>query len=199
MKFIGIAGSPRQNKSSKFLLEQCFDELAKTAEEIGLEVETEIIDLAGKKIAGCIACGKCQKELVCSQNDDFVPMIEKLADENLAGLVIASPVYMGSMTAQVKAFIDRSVMFRRNGFLFRGKLGGVIAVGGSRNGGQELTCQAIHAGMMIHDMLIVGNGGNLGGAAWGNYPEGYENDSVGVATAQGLGARLAVTAMKMNG
>ena len=104
---------------------------------------------------------------------------------------------MGTMTSQTKAFIDRTVLHRRNGFLFRGKLGGVIAVGGSRNGGQELTCQAVHAAMMIHDMIIVGDGGHFGGAAWGNHPGGYTEDTTGIDTAKGLGERMVDIALKM--
>lgn len=182
-----------------FLLEQCFEQLQVTGKELGVEIGTEIIDLAGKKISGCIACDKCKKGLQCSIQDDFQPILEKLDDPELAGLIISTPVYMGSMTSQVKAFIDRTVSFRRNGFLFRDKLGGVIAVGGSRNGGQELTVQAVHAGMMIHDMIIVGDGGHFGGAAWGNFPEGYKKDQEGIATARNLGKRMAEVAVKMQG
>ena len=78
----------------------------------------------------------------CSQQDDFQPLIPKLADPKIAGIIMASPVYMGSMSSQAKAFIDRTVLFRRNGFMFKNKLGGALTVGGSRNGGQELTLQA---------------------------------------------------------
>ena len=102
---------------------------------------------------------------MCSQKDDFQQLIAKLADPEVVGIILASPVYMGCMSSQAKAFIDRSVLFRRNGFLFRNKLGGAIAVGGSRNGGQELTIQAIHAGMMIHDMIIVGDGDHRAGVS----------------------------------
>jgi len=94
------------------------------------------------------------------------------------------------MSSQAKAFLDRTVLFRRNGFMFKNKLGGVIAVGGSRNGGQELTIQAVHAAMMIHDMILVGDGDHFGGAAWGGHPEGYEGDAIGISTARNLGKRI---------
>lgn len=199
MKIIGIVTSPRRNKSSNFLLEQCMEEVKITAEKASAEVEMEILDLAGKQINGCIDCGKCKKGVQCSQQDDFQPFIEKLADPSVAGIILSTPVYMGTMTGQAKCFLDRTVLFRRNGFLFKDKIGGVIAVGGSRNGGQELTCQAVHAAMMIHDMIIVGNGGHFGGTAWGNYPDGYEADKVGVDTAKILGKRVVETVMKMHG
>ena len=73
----------------------------------------------------------------------------------------------------------------------------MITVGGSRNGGQELTIQAVHAAMMIHDMIIVGDGDHFGGAAWGNHPDGYESDTVGIATARNLGRRMTDVARMM--
>ena len=190
MKIIGVAASPRRHKSTHFLLEQCLEEAKKTAITLGKTLETELVDLAPLKFGGCISCDKCKKGVLCSQQDDFQQLIPKFSDPNLTGIIIATPVYMGSMTSQAKAFLDRSVLFRRNGFLFKDKLGGVIAVGGSRNGGQELTIQAVHAGMMIHDMIIVGDGGHFGGAAWGNHPDGYKEDVTGIDTAKQLGKRV---------
>ena len=198
MKFIGIASSPRRGKSSRFLLERCFSAMKTAAEEQGQDITIEIVDLAKMKFAGCISCDFCKKGLQCSQKDDFQPMLEKLADPELAGILVSTPVYMGSMTSQAKAFLDRTVAHRRNGFMLRNKLGGVITVGGSRNGGQELTIQGVHAAMMIHDMIIVGDGDHFGGIAWGNHSGGYESDLVGVASAEKLGQRLAQVALKIH-
>ena len=194
MKIIGVSASPRKNQSTYFALEQCLDEVKLATDASGKKIEVEIIDLAGLKIHGCISCDACKKGLLCSQNDDFLQLIPKLADPEVVGIIVASPVYMGCMSSQAKAFIDRSVLFRRNGFMLRNRLGGAIAVGGSRNGGQELTIQAIHAGMMIHDMIIVGDGDHFGGAAWGKHPDGYKADSTGINTAVNLGKRIAEVA-----
>jgi multimeric flavodoxin WrbA len=199
MKIIGVSASPRKHKSTHFLLEQCLEEIRLTAESLGGTIETELVDLAPLKFNGCISCDKCKKGVLCSQKDDFQQLIPKFADQEVKGVIIATPVYMGSMTSQAKAFIDRSVLYRRNGFMFKDMLGGVITVGGSRNGGQELTTQAVHAGMMIHDMIIVGDGGHFGGAAWGNHPDGYEKDTIGIDSARQLGRRMAEVACKMNG
>ncbi len=197
MKILGISASPRKDKSTYFLLQQCLEEVRNTSETIGTPITTGVINLAGKKINGCIACGKCQKGVLCSQDDDFQDIIPLLSDPELSGLILATPVYMGSMTSQAKALLDRTVLFRRNGFLFKNKLGGVITVGGSRNGGQELTIQAVHAAMMIHDMIIVGNGQHFGGAAWSNHPAGYEGDETGIETAKLTGKRIAEVACMM--
>jgi len=161
-----------------------------------------LIDLSELEINGCIACGKCMKILECSQEDDFAKMIPILSDPGLAGLVVATPVYLGSMTSQCKAFLDRCVMFRRNGFLFRDKVGGVIAVGGFRNGGQELAIQAVQAAMLVQDMVVVGDGrptSHYGAALWSGHPDGIEKDAVGLETARNLGRRVAEVATRMHG
>jgi multimeric flavodoxin WrbA len=141
------------------------------------------------------------KVLECSQEDDFVKMIPILSDPALAGLVVATPVYLGSMTSQCKAFLDRWVMFRRNGFLLRDKVGGVIAVGGFRSGGQELAIQAVQAAMLVQDMVVVGEGrptAHFGATLWSGHPDGIEKDVFGLETARNLGKRVAEVAARMH-
>jgi multimeric flavodoxin WrbA len=141
------------------------------------------------------------KVLECSQEDDFPKMIPILSDPELAGLVVATPVYFGSMTSQCKAFLDRCVMFRRNGFLLRNKVGGVIAVGGFRSGGQELAIQTVHAAMLVQDMVVVSEGrptSHYGATLWSGHPDGIEKDTFGLETARNLGKRVAEVAVKMH-
>lgn len=197
MKIVGISASPRKQKSTRFLLECCLEEAELAAKELGGGLETEIIDLAGKKINGCISCDKCRKGILCSQQDDFQEIIPRLGDPELKGIILATPVYMGSMTSQAKALLDRSVLFRRNGFHMKGKLGAAVTVGGSRNGGQEIAIQAVHAAMLIHGMVIVGDGRHFGGAAWANNPGGYESDETGIESARLTGRRMAEVALSM--
>ena len=198
MKIIGFSASARKNKSTHFLLGQCLDAVKLIPDAAGKPIETELIDLAPMTINGCIACDACKKKgVMCSQRDDFQTLIPKLADPDLAGIILATPVYMGSMTSQAKAFWDRTVLFRRNGFMLKNRLGGAIAVGGSRNGGQELTVQGVHAAMMIHGMIIVGDGEHFGGAAWSNHPDGYQGDDTGIGSARNLGRGMAEIARMM--
>jgi multimeric flavodoxin WrbA len=197
VKIIGISCSPRKGKSTKYALDVCLQ----AAKEITPDAETMLIDLSELKMNGCVACGKCMKVLECSQEDDFVKMISILSDPAVAGLVVATPVYLGSMTSQCKAFLDRCVMFRRNGFLLRNKVGGVIAVGGFRNGGQELTIQAVQAAMLAQDMVVVGEGrptSHYGATLWSGHPEGIEKDTFGLETARSLGKRVAEVATRMH-
>jgi multimeric flavodoxin WrbA len=197
MKIVGISCSPRKGKSTKYALEVCLQ----AVKEMVPDIETMLIELSEMKMNGCLACGKCMKVLECSQEDDFIKMIPILSDSELAGLVVATPVYFGSMTSQCKGFLDRCVMFRRNGFLLRNKVGGVIAVGGVRNGGQELAIQAVQAAMLVQDMVVVSEGrptSHYGATLWSGHPDGIEKDTFGLETARNLGKRVAEVAARMH-
>ena len=199
MKILGICCSPRKGGSSFHALKRCLE----AAEAVDVTVETGIVELAGRDIRPCVACGYCKEHgLECSINDDFSDIIPTLADAETAGMIIATPVYFGSMTAQCKALIDRCVMFRRNGWLFRDRVGGVLAVGGVRNGGQELTNDAVRAALLCQDMICVSDGKPTAhfGATLHNLPEGgVDADAIGMETAENLGRRVAEVALKLRG
>jgi len=197
MKIIGINCSPRKNQTTQRSLEICLDAVSKESDKI----KTNIIELADLNIRGCLACGYCTKQLKCKQEDDFNSLIPVLSDETIAGIIVGTPVYLGTMTSQCKAFLDRTVMFRRNGFLFRNKVGAVLAVGGMRNGGQELTIQAVHAALMCHDMVCASDGFDtchFGATLFSGGQGGLDADTFGIQTAQNLGRRVAQLAILLN-
>jgi multimeric flavodoxin WrbA len=198
MRIAGICCSPREGKTTRYALDYCLAAITKEYPQ----VNTVTIDLAGKNIMPCKACGQCLKSLKCSQEDDFGKLIPLLASPDIGGLIIATPVYLGAMSAQCKAFMDRTVMFRRNGFLFKDKVGGIIAVGAFRGGGQEAVIQSLHAVLLVHDMIVVGDGkpgAHLGGTMWSGHPKGIEQDTEGLETAQSLGRRVTEVALKIMG
>lgn len=199
IKIIGVSCSPKREQSTtKFALETCLQAIQTEFPH----VEVELIDLAQLTISGCISCDHCKNELSCSQEDDFQSLIPKLTDPSLAGLILATPVYFGTMSSQAKSFLDRCVVLRRNGALLRNVVGGVIAVGGFRHGGQETTIHAVHAAMLIQDMLIVGDGHStfhFGGTLWSGHPDGYEQDAFGRETLYNIGKRVTKVALKMKG
>jgi len=91
---------------------------------------------------------------------------------------------------------------RTGSFLQFEKVGGVIAVGGVRNGGQELTIQAVHAAMLIWDMVVVSDGrptSHFGGTVWSSHPEGVAGDTFGLQSVHNLGKRVAELALKLHG
>ena len=108
-KVIGVACSPRSEQSTRFALEACLGTIDHEFDAL----ETALIDLAGKSIHGCIACGKCAKELACSQDDDFPAFIPLLSDPSVVGLILATPVYLGGMTAQANRVLRTAALCRR--------------------------------------------------------------------------------------
>jgi multimeric flavodoxin WrbA len=170
------------------------------AREQDSRIETVLIELAELDIRPCLACGQCKSRLACSIEDDFASLIPVLADTEVHGMIIGTPVYFGTMTSQCKMFIDRCVMFRRNDWLFRNRIGGVLAVGGVRNGGQELTIQAVRAAMLCHDMICVSDGrptAHFGATVFSGIEGGIEQDDFGLQTARHLGRRVAEVALRM--
>lgn len=196
MKIVAVNCSPIKGRNTYQALQECLRGIA----ESNPTIETALYELGDKTINGCRDCGFCKDQIRCSQKDDFQEFIEILNDEELCGIVIGSPVYMGSMSAQCKAFIDRTVLFRRNGFKFRDLLGGVVTTGGSRNGGQELTIQTIHGAMHIHDMLPISDGNetaHFGGTVWAKKGVEKLDDPVGLQTCFNLGKRMAQLAARL--
>ena len=106
MKIIGINCSPRKGQTTQKSLEVC---LKAVHNESG-DIKTDIIELADLNVHGCLGCGYCRKQLKCKQEDDFNLLIPVLSDEEVAGIIIATPVYLGTMTSQCKAFLDRTVV-----------------------------------------------------------------------------------------
>lgn len=198
MKILGICCSPRKGQTTFKAMEVCLA----AACEVDEKIDTELIELADKTIAPCIACNICKQDLICGLDDNFGELIPILADKTVAGVIIGTPVYFGSMTAQCKALLDRCVVFRRNGWLLRDKVGGVLAVGGVRHGGQELTLQTVRAAMLCHDMICVGDGrpsGHFGAALYSGGEGSIEADEDGLETVRNLGHRVAEVTLKLNG
>lgn len=71
-------------------------------------------------------------------------------------IILGTPVYFGSPAALCKAFMERVAGLGLREKRLRLKVGGAIAAGGSRNGGQETTLQALHLWFHINDMLPIG-------------------------------------------
>jgi len=196
MKILGICCSPHKGKATYTALNVCLQ----AAAEVDESIEVELFQLAQKKIGPCTACNGCKKKLTCVWKDDFIDFLPRLSDPDVGAIIIGTPVFFGGMASQCKAFLDRCRPFRCNGELLRNKVGGVIAVGGVRNGGQELTIQAVRASMSCHGMICVGDGkgtAHFGGALFSGGEGGVEADEIGLVTARTTGQRVAEIALRM--
>jgi len=190
MKVLGICGSPREKSNAAYLLGVALAE----CEKAGLG--TEVIELAGKQIGDCTGCQKCPP---CVIKDDMQDIYQKL--EQTDAIIIASPTYFAGPTGLLKTFMDRTLALRRKNFALKGKVGAVIAVGGSRNGGQENVCRDILNWMLIHDMTIVGDGAptaHFGGIAVARNEGDAAKDEVGLKTVVGVGKRVAEELARRN-
>ncbi|MFR9255398.1 MAG: flavodoxin family protein [Merdibacter sp.] len=95
-----IAGSPRRENSD--LLCEAF---AQGAREAGHSVE--MVTSRSLHIAPCQACYGCRASHVCVQKDDMETLMSRMLACDV--LVLATPVYFYSMSAQMKAMIDRTL------------------------------------------------------------------------------------------
>ncbi|MBN2047796.1 MAG: flavodoxin family protein [Anaerolineaceae bacterium] len=135
MKFLLVLGSPRKRGNTAKLLRMVEEALEARG------VETEFVFLDALEMHGCRACEACRNQdgVICKIDDDLLPVLEKLVQAD--GLVLASPVYMWSMTAQAKMFLDRTY-----GILdqLRGKRVLLVGTaGGDENDGLDLMIESV--------------------------------------------------------
>ena len=183
MKVVAINGSSRKDGNTAILLSLVLDELKKEG------IETELIQLAGEPLAGCIACYRCaeNKDQKCAVVKDRVnEYIAKMHEAQ--GILLGSPTYIADMTANMKALIERSTMVSKaNGELFKRKVGAaVIAV---RRAGSTHVLSSMNYFFLINQMIIPGSSyWNLG---IGREPGEVKYDAEGIHTMKILGQNMA--------
>ncbi len=128
MKVIAIGGSPRLSGVTNYLIDQALGVLASQG------IETEKIVLNQYKIGFCQAHSDCASFTECQQKDDVPWILEKFATAD--GVIIASPTYFGTISAQIKAFMDRSFFLFTHGRRPQPKCAGLIAIA-NRRGHEE--------------------------------------------------------------
>jgi multimeric flavodoxin WrbA len=100
MKVMGIYGSPRKAGNTDLML----DAFLEGAEAAGGEVTR--VYVRDMDIRGCLGCGYCDKAGTCIQKDDMQQVYPLM--EEAQRIVVASPVYFYSVTAQLKLLVDRT-------------------------------------------------------------------------------------------
>jgi len=100
MKILAINGSPRGEESAtrRLLQGACEGVLAEGAEKV-------TFDICDLDIGYCTGCGSCYRTGHCFQSDDFEVLYHHLLTSD--GVILSSPVYINSVTAQLKTFFDR--------------------------------------------------------------------------------------------
>lgn len=180
MKIVGICGSPREG-ASEYLLKRALDMLK---EDEGFE--TKFITVKDKNISPCTHCNDCVESGNCSIEDDMSEIYESLKEAD--GIILASPIHFGSISAQLKAVIDRcQALIMEDIDIFKNKVGISIVVGGDRSGGQELAIQQINTFYLLNKIIPLSGGSfgaNLGACLWSKDAgaEGVKNDEYGLKT-----------------
>ena len=178
---LSISGSPKKKSNTTAILTYLNSKI------IDQGFNAHLIKLADLSLKPCLDCGFCRTQLNCSIKDDFNNLINLIVKARV--IVLGSPVYFGSVTSLLKMFMDRTVLFRRNGVLLEHKYFSGIAIGGSRNGGQELTLQTMHNWALIHGMFVMPDAKptcHFGGALVARGPEEALQDQLGLETVDNL-------------
>lgn len=152
MYILAINGSPNENGDTAFLLNTILSECEKEG------VKTEMVN-AGKalsyaKTPFCVSCSNpCSK--VCYKGTKLEELFEKMKKAD--AIILGSPVYFGTMSAQIKALFDKTRALRGEK-AFIGKPCGFVSVGASRFGGQETTLKHMMSMALVQGMTVVGSG-----------------------------------------
>jgi multimeric flavodoxin WrbA len=158
---VGICGSPRK-RATEFILKMTLEML----EERGFK--TRFFTVRGKEIGFCRHCDYCLKHKECVIKDDMYELYALLKEAR--GIIMATPVYNGGVSAQMKAVMDRCrALVAADYDFFRNKVGMAIAVGGDRIGGQELAIQQIHTFYILNGIIPISGGSfgaNIGATFW---------------------------------
>ncbi|MCF8054032.1 MAG: flavodoxin family protein [Deltaproteobacteria bacterium] len=189
MKVVAINGSARKDGNTAILIKHALAAL----QEQG--IATEMLQMAGKTLAGCRACGWCAKNKNnrCVIDDDDLNMyLERIITAD--GIILGSPTYFADVSSQMKALIDRiGYVARNNGHSLRYKVGAaVIAV---RRGGAIHAFDTINHFFQISHMFIPGTDyWNVGiGRSIGE----VENDAEGMGTMKNLGINMGYLLRKL--
>ncbi|HUL31867.1 MAG TPA: flavodoxin family protein [Thermodesulfobacteriota bacterium] len=180
MKVVAFNGSPRKDGNTTLLIHHVFRELEREG------IETELVQLSGKRIHGCIACYKCfeNKDRQCAVKDDFAnECIGKMSSAE--GMIMGSPAYFADVTAEMKALIDRAgFVSLANGGMYRNRVGATVVA--YRRSGAVHTLDGMNHFFLSAQMVIVGRCIGLG-----KDKGEVERDEEGMQAVKALGQRMA--------
>jgi multimeric flavodoxin WrbA len=189
MKVIAFNGSARKDGNTASLIRHVFSELEKEG------IETELVQLSGKTIHGCLSCRTCatRKDGRCAQDDFGNECIDRMMKAD--GVILGSPTYVADVTPEIKALMDRACLVTRaSGGVLRRKVGAaVVAV---RRAGAMHAFDALNHFFFITEMIVPGSSyWNIG---IGREKGDVEKDAEGLDTMHTLGRNMAWLLKKLN-
>ncbi len=178
MKVLLVNGSPHA-KGCTFT---ALSEVAGALEKAG--IETQLMQIGGKAIRGCIACGKCAETGHCIFTDD--PVNEGIDLLRAAdGLVVGAPVYYAGHNATLCAFLDRVFFMKAAPYAYKP----ACAVVSCRRGGATASFDRLNKYFTIARMPVVSS--QYWNEIHGNTAEEARQDLEGLQTMRTLGANMA--------
>lgn len=183
IRVVAFNGSARKGGNTAILLKYVLKELE------GEGIETELVEMSGTNIHGCLACRECSKrrDRRCSQKKDMGnAYIEKM--ERADGILLGSPTYVSDISPEMKALIDRACLVSMsNGGMLRRKVGAaVVAV---RRAGAIHAFDAMNHFFLISEMIVPGS--SYWNIAIGREIGDVEKDEEGIRTMKVLGRNMA--------
>ena len=178
MKVLLVNGSPREKGCTYTALQEVAGALEKNG------IETEIIQVGAKPIAGCIGCGACLQTGKCFRADDGVnDFVEKAKEAD--GFIFGSPVHYAAASGALTSFLDSA--FYGKGKIFQGKPGACVV--SCRRGGAASTFDQLNKYFTISCMPIVSS--QYWNMVHGNTPQEVMQDLEGMQTMRTLGNNMA--------
>jgi multimeric flavodoxin WrbA len=191
MKVTAFNGSARKGGNTTLLINHVLGVLQEE------DIQTELFELAGKKIRGCVACYKCfqNKDQRCAVDKDVLnECLAKMLESD--GIIIGSPTYFSNVSTETKALIDRAgFVGLANGYMFKRKVG--AAVSAVRRAGSIHVFNSINHLFFINQMIVPGSVyWNMG---IGREKGDVESDKEGIRTMRILGENMAWLLKKLHG
>ena len=176
MNVLIINGSPRVGGNTSIALKEMEQIFAQEG------IETETIQVGGKDIRGCIACGTCFTRGKCVFDDLVNQTAPKF--EACDGLVIASPVYYASANGTLISFLDR--LFYSCRFDKSMKVGASVVV--ARRGGLSATFDELNKYFTIAGMPVASS--QYWNSVHGRAPGEAAQDAEGLQTMRVLARNM---------
>jgi multimeric flavodoxin WrbA len=183
MKVVAFNGSARKDGNTAILLNVVLEELKKEG------IKTELIQMAGENLRGCVACYKCfkTKDGRCANDKDKMnKYIAKMREAD--GVLLGSPTYFSDVTSNMRALIERcGFVGRANDYILKRKVGSsVVAV---RRAGAIPAFSSMN--LFLHYMQMILPGSSYWNIGIGRDPGEVLKDAEGIQTMKTLGENMA--------
>lgn len=191
MKVVAINGSARKDGNTAMLINVVLEELKKEG------FKTELLQMAGQNLKGCVACYKCFKNKDGRCVNDKDKMNEYIAKMREAdGILLGSPTYFSDVTSNMRALIERcGFVGRANDYILKRKVGSsVVAV---RRAGAIPAFNSMN--LFLHYMQMILPGSSYWNIGIGREPGDVLKDAEGIQTMKTLGENMAWLLKRLHG